>query len=62
MGALVKIACALGVNLFFLMGEEKPVEEEPLVVVKHQDRQTITSPFRLTNTIYESINYKRRID
>jgi transcriptional regulator with XRE-family HTH domain len=59
-GALVKIARALGVNVFYLMGEEKPVEEEPLVVVKHQDRQTITSPSRLANTIYESINYKKK--
>jgi transcriptional regulator with XRE-family HTH domain len=60
-GALTKIAHALKVNFFFLVNGEKPVEdEESLVVVKHQDRRTLTSPSRLANTIYESINQKKK--
>jgi transcriptional regulator with XRE-family HTH domain len=60
-GALTKIARALSVNFFFLVNGEKPMEEEEsFVVVKRQDRRTLTSPSRLANTIYESINQKRR--
>jgi transcriptional regulator with XRE-family HTH domain len=60
-GALTKIARALGVDFFFLVnGEECIEEEESLVVVKRKDRRTLTSPSRLANTIYESINQKKK--
>ena len=60
-GALTKIARALKVNFFFLVNGEKPVEdEESLVVVKRQDRRILTSPSRMANTIYESINQKKK--
>ncbi|MGD0919335.1 MAG: helix-turn-helix transcriptional regulator, partial [Thermodesulfobacteriota bacterium] len=60
-GALTKIARALSVNFFFLVnGERLAEEEESLVVVKRQDRRTLTSPSRLANTIYESINQEKK--
>jgi len=60
-GALTKIARALKVNFFFLVNGEKPMEEEEsFVVVKRQDRRALTSPSRLANTIYESINQKKK--
>jgi len=60
-GALIKIARALSVNFFFLVNGEKPVEdEESPVVVKRQDRRILTSPSRMANTIYESINQKKK--
>jgi len=60
-GALLKIALALGVEFFSLVnGEECVGEEESFVLVKRQNRRTLTSPSRLANTIYESINQKKR--
>jgi transcriptional regulator with XRE-family HTH domain len=60
-GTLLRIARALGVNITFLVGGEKSVEEEDsIVVVKRKDRQTIDSPIRSDNTVYESINHKMK--
>ncbi len=60
-GALTKIAHALGVNFFYLVNDEKPEEEEEtLVVVRREDRRLLTTPSRLENTIYESLNYKKK--
>lgn len=60
-GALTKIAHALGVNFFHLVNDEKPAEEEEtLVVVRREDRRLLTTPSRLENTVYESLNYKKK--
>jgi transcriptional regulator with XRE-family HTH domain len=60
-GALTKIARALSVSFFFLVNGEKPMEEEEsIVVVRRQDRRTLTGPSRMANTIYESINQKKK--
>src|SRR5208283_4202873 len=54
-------ARALGVNISFLVGGDKSVEEEEsVVVVKRKDRQVIDSPSRSDNTVYESINHKMK--
>ena len=55
------IAHALGQNVFTLIGGERTAEEtEGLAIVKPRERRSVTIPSRLTNTIYESINYKKK--
>jgi transcriptional regulator with XRE-family HTH domain len=60
-GTLVTIAHALGINVFSLIGGEKPPEEDdPPAIVKARDRRTVNIPSAAANTVYESINYKKK--
>jgi transcriptional regulator with XRE-family HTH domain len=60
-GTLVTIARALGVNVFFLINGEEPVEdEETPLIVKPRDRRTVTVPTQSGESVYESLNYKAK--
>jgi transcriptional regulator with XRE-family HTH domain len=60
-GTLVTIAHALGVNVFSLIGGEKlPEEEEAPAIVRVRDRRRVDIPSAAADTVYESINYKKK--
>jgi transcriptional regulator with XRE-family HTH domain len=60
-GTLVTIARALGVNVFFLINDENPGEdEEAPLIVKPRDRRMVTVPAQSGESVYESINYRAK--
>ena len=59
-GTLVTIAHALGVNVFSIIGGEKPDEEEQApAIVKVRERRKVSVPSKPTDSVYESINYRK---
>jgi len=62
-GTLVNIARALGVDVFYLVNGEKPVDQkgEPFIV-RATERRLVTLPFRSFDSTYESVNYKAKND
>jgi transcriptional regulator with XRE-family HTH domain len=59
-GTLGTIADALGVDIFALLGGENTREEEDLSLVTPQDRRVVTLPSHSSNSVFESINYRKR--
>ncbi len=60
-GTLVTIAHALGVSIFSIIGGEKlPEEEEAPSIVRAADRRTVFIPSAAADTVYESINYRKK--
>jgi len=60
-GTLTKIAYALGVDVFYLISGQHPVEEEQLItIVKPRERKKVIRPASSQGYTYESITYKKR--